>query len=162
MRNSWKLFVAWCILVFPNYTCKKLFRKECRNNAELLNGIIVDRLKQDCLFSLDIQSKDVIVTQAKWDSLWQNPKFPLSTDCKQQGVDFEKESILIFKTVSGEGDVLVLDVAKDDQNHKYIYTIKEVNCSNKIIHHKVALGTDNAVLVPKLPDGWQVEFLKKE
>ncbi|MBS3916028.1 MAG: hypothetical protein KG003_16150 [Bacteroidetes bacterium] len=162
MRNSWKLVAGLCILAFPNFTCKKLFHKECRNNAELLNGIIIDRLNQDCLFSLNTQKEDIIATQAHWDSLWQNPKFPLQADCQPQVIDFEKESILIFKTVSGEGDVLVLDVSKDDQNHKYIFSIEEVNCSNKIIHHKVAIGSENAVRVPKIPNGWTVEFREED
>ena len=79
-----------------------------------------------------------------------------STDCEQPAIDFTRHTLLGFY---GEGQCSVKYIRKverDEENKLYRYTLKIRSCG---LCKKLAISY-NWVIVPKLPLGWTVEFVK--
>src|SRR5688572_15047618 len=128
MRNILTILFFTALILFA---CKKWVHRECRDDADTTTGIIIRELSDQCTHHLDHEREEVITRKTRWDSMWAYPKYPLSGDCSVPEVDFETETVLIFHSGVGDGIKEIRNVERDENARQYIYTITEIDCSNK-------------------------------
>lgn len=72
-------------------------------------------------------------------------------------IDFDKYDVLGLSTVNrGSNSSYVLDVKKDDGAKKVIYTVTENYCQTASPFD----GRGNFVVIPKIPSGYTVEYVR--
>lgn len=157
--RSLQTFTLLLISSIVIFACKKWFHPECRDDAATTTGIILRELNSSCTHFLDHEREEVITRKSRWDSMWANPKYPYSGDCPVPVVDFETETVLLFHSGVGPGFREIRNVERDENAREYVYTIKQIDCSNKRNRNEIISSNDNAMVVPKLPLDWSVRFV---
>lgn len=135
-------------------------KKDCDLPAESNDGLILSSFQVDnnCVQLDEFDNSYVIRTQQEYDSIkTTKANHDSCSTNKLNGIDFDKYTLLGFNTggkcqVSYERKVIE---NKDDK--EYMYSIKVNECGEC---KKMAFSM-NWVLVPKIPNDWTVEFLKK-
>ena len=79
----------------------------------------------------------------------------LNTNCTFELINFNKYTLLGKTTWTTCKSKIKRNVTDDIENHIYIYTIELIECGNCIEQKMV----ENWVLVPKIPPGYNVEFV---
>ena len=71
-------------------------------------------------------------------------------------IDFSEYSLLGFWTTGGGCNIrFIREVSRDDTNNKYLYEIRVNECGScEMLRYDA-----NFVLVPRLPDGYTVDFI---
>ena len=130
------------------FVCKK---DECKNHDK---GIISEVITPGCILQLP-KTGVVIHNDSIYSSLF-DPKD--STTCNLPNIDFKQNTLLgMFASASGSNASFQFQVLRDDPNKKYVYTI--FSCDKGM--DKILAISNNLVVVPKLPDGYQVDFIEK-
>jgi hypothetical protein len=77
-------------------------------------------------------------------------------------VDFTNYSVLVFHTNIGGCQYYNRTVSTDTTNKKVTYLVEANSCSCGFIAMDVETETYNIALVPKIKDGYSIEFILKE
>jgi len=155
-----KIILPAFILLFSIVVLLNGCEKEedpCLNPYDTVSGIAAaDYHFGECVSTLGILGQNyTIENKEAFDALSLIPSD--RADCSDNtvsSINFEKYSLLGLYA-DGACDVIFnRDVAQDIENKKYIYTVSRTLCSS-CERHEYSM---NWVLVPKLPEGYTVEF----
>lgn len=76
-----------------------------------------------------------------------------------ESIDFTQYDVLGLSTVNrGTRSTYLRDVQIDEKNKKVVYTVTERYCRRS----SPVLGQGNFVLVPKLPSGYTIEYIRNQ
>ncbi len=124
------------------------------------NGIIISNAAfiDTCCSMKGINKKYVIKSKSGYDSLISVNLLEGSDTCVNS-IDFEQYTLLGFYASGQCNVVFERNVERCETEQKYVYIINVVECGDCYL----MLANSNWILVPKIPEGWGVEFkLHKE
>jgi len=157
--NNTKYFLIYVILTFIFFSlisCQKLIDGgHCKNMPQQIDGG-TGEIINNVLFkpTLSYSKEEQIITSDSLNIFG----FVVSFDNGEtyNPVDFSQYSIL-GKYAAWDGCMAFFDrnVTKDAKKKKYIYTIRTISCGNCMLGG----GSSNWVLIPKIEDGFAVEFV---
>lgn len=136
-------------------SCEK---NDCSTPAGQLTGSAL-KLLDDRYIALD-NGEDLgrfgvrVATQSDYTRLFKN-----CCAAKPDTIDFTKYDLLGLSTVNhGSSSTYTHDVKRDDAAKKIVYTVTENYCSKA----SPVDGRGNFVLVQKIPDSYQIEFVRNQ
>jgi hypothetical protein len=146
--------IAFLILFIFITNCHK--SPKCWGEKEKNSGIIVRSFNpsDNCNVIVNPDSSYVINSLNEYQQLSTLAHSNLTT-CKFNEINFNNYTLLgktIFATCKFK---LSRNVEKNELQKKYIYTIELFQCGNCVEQNK----KDNWVLVPKIPSGYDVDFI---
>lgn len=121
---------------------------KCKGD-DVNQGIIIGNLNGDCY----IGARNLVInSRFEADSI-----FAIYDQCYiDSSFDFGSYTVLIHETSGSCNMKTIRTVERNDQLQKYIYNIEVNDCG---CFYKKLMVTHNAVIVPKLPTGYTVEFV---
>jgi hypothetical protein len=150
MKRNTNKVILLLLLIFCSCGEKDLNCSEDRNS-----GIIVESVYFDdwCLNDFMDQSF-VISDQAQLDSIIGSSSCEEGVDSPD--IDFALYTLLgIYAGGGGCSGSFIREVTRDESAHKFVYEVEVKECGMCSMY----FFSMNWVLVPKLPEGWTVEFI---
>lgn len=158
-KNLCFIYVILIVTFFSFMSCNDAIdSKHCINMPNAKEGAGTGEIINNVLFKQSRNYENLqegqVITSDPFDNF-----FLVSFDngATYNPVDFSKYSLL---GKYAEGDCTAFfyrDVSKDAKKKKYIYTIKVISCGNCM----AADVNSNWVLIPKIEEGFSVEFVIK-
>jgi len=132
----------------------------CEKNADQTAGLVL-RVLDRRYFAYDTkQGEDLSRNGIKISSTEQYKQ--VFVDCcanRLDSVDFSQYDILGLTTVNqGSNSSYIMNVTRDDRKKKVIYSVSENYCRRS----SPIDGRSNFVVVPKLPAGYWVEYVRNQ
>lgn len=132
---------------------------DCEQLADQSTGLVEKVLPHDySAYSQDIGDLGRYGIEISTDEMYRRV---FANCCKSQldSIDFDKFDMLGLTTVNrGASSSYVLDVQQDDVAKKITYTITERYCKRA----SPIDGRGNFVLVPKLPNGYKIAYMRNQ
>ena len=157
-----KVFLILLVAIVSISSCEK--RKHCKGRtSDTISGIIVSNHDFGECFQDYIApppEEYVINDTATYNTIGLY-RYTSKSNCQTATypiIDFSQYTLLGKYATGGCNVGYKREVTRDDVNKKYIYTVTVCNYGMC----KVLRMDMNWVLVPKLPQGYTVEFIKKE
>jgi hypothetical protein len=137
-------------MVSLNMACKK---SPFCHGGEVHKGIIVSGVSISC--RPDIQQENYIIrSDSAYRKLFNHSPTSLPT-CSLPSIDFASFDLLGLPADGSGCDIMFIrKVKRVKKNKRYEYSVKVRTCGLC----KMLGLSDNWVLVPKIPEGWEVDF----
>ncbi len=146
MKNIWsKLIIT--TLVILSYSCNK-DEEACEAIIEN-SGIIEASIAMNSCSEPFYDQAFLITNNEKLDEV-----LALNNNCSKPEIDFTKYELLGMYAFTANTGSYYREVVRDSANSQYIYTVTVTNCGNC----NCLSENMNWVTVPKLPEGWIVDF----
>jgi len=129
----------------------------CLNPYNTVSGIVVaDYHFGDCVATLGMLSRNYVVEDMEsFNELSILPSDIAGCESSSiEAIDFKRYALLGLYAEGACNVIFDRDVTQNVENKKYIYTVSRTLC-NSCERHEYSM---NWVLVPKLPQGYTVEF----
>ena len=163
MKKINLLAISITIILLLNISCKN----NCKNFEDTNTGIskMLTELNEFNTLCYNGTDTACINTHARFTSFFSKIN---SNDCKNStilslpAIDFTKNSVLVFHTTIPGCMYFKREVITDTINNKVTYFIEPISCSCDFIAMDIETDHYNIALVPKIKDGYILDFILKE
>jgi len=146
--------IAFLILIIFITNCHK--SPKCWGDKEKNSGIIVRSFNpcDNCNVIVNPDSSYVINSLEEYQQL-SNLAHSNIAICQFNEINFNNYSLLGKTILASCKFKIIRSVDKNETQKKYTYTIELLQCGNCVEQNKI----DNWILVPKIPSGYDVDFI---
>lgn len=164
MKQCLPGFLTLTLLFFV--ACQRIVPAECDGFENAFQGDIIRTVADGCWpelnFTQSATKQWVVTRKSQWDSIWTDYSHKFSNTCDTPSVDFTKETVLAQSHGTRHGFKNIHKVSHDDNAKKITYIIQDYNC-NKSRNTTQEYSTGyHIVVIPKIADGFTVDFSIKE
>lgn len=148
MKNIWSIIMI-STLVMVSFSCNK-DEEACEAIIEN-SGIIVSSVSVNSCDEPFYDQAFLITNDEELDEALAS-----NSNCSKPEIDFSQNELLGMYAFTANTGSYYREVVRDTANSQYIYTVTVTNCGNC----NCLSQNMNWVTVPKLPEEWDVKFVR--